>query len=131
PISSMSVTDYTGFVTNVGTNAGNLFTPPGGTVGPADISRTAAGDTITFDFTSNAPSGVAAGVETLELVVKTNATAFKPGSINFLGGGIATVAGFAPALTTTTPEPAFAGLLLGALFGGGVFVARRLNLLQG
>jgi len=124
-ITTMAVTDYTGFVTNVGTNAGNLFTPPGGTVGPAAISRGSSGGTITFDFAPNTPSGLGNGVETLELVVKTNATAFAAGSINFTDGGIATVVGFAPTGVTTTPEPSLAALLASGLLTGALVGFRR------
>jgi hypothetical protein len=124
-IATMSVTDYTGFVTNVGTNAGNLITPPGGTVGPAEISRNISGGTISFDFLPNTPSGVGNGVETLELVVKTNATAFAAGSINFTDGGIATVLGFAPTVVTPTPEPSLAALLASGLLTTGALVGFR------
>jgi hypothetical protein len=127
-IASMAVTDYTGFVTNVGTNTGNLFTPPGGTVGPADISRSSSGDTITFDFAPNAPSGVANGVETLELVVKTNAPAFTEGSINFIDGGVASVVGLAPTVVTPTPEPSSAALLAGGLLAAALIGFRRRKL---
>jgi hypothetical protein len=127
-ITSMAVTDYTGFVTNVGTNTSNLFLPPGGTDVPADISRSSSGDTITFDFAPNTPSGVGNGVETLELVVKTNATSFGPGSINFIGGGIASVAGLAPTVVTPTPEPSSAALLASGLLAGALIGFRRRKL---
>jgi hypothetical protein len=59
------------------------------------------------------------------LVVFTKATSFGSASILVQDDGQLNVQGFAP-----TPEPAYAGLLLGGLFGLGLLVARRFQTRQ-
>jgi hypothetical protein len=85
-----------------------------GTVAPSSVGG--FGGAIDFNFD---PSGVVGGQTTYDLVVLTNATTYGPGSILVQDGGQASIAGYAP-----TPEPGSVGLLLGGLFGLGLFVRR-------
>jgi len=129
---SVSVASYAGFTTDVGycSNPGGggavpCGSPLGGVgnLAPTSITRNSAA-TVDFGFS---PSGIGAGVQTYDLVVKTNATAYTLGTTQVIDDGVASVITLAP---SATPEPVSAGLLLGGLFGAGLFVARRFRVPQ-
>jgi hypothetical protein len=76
-----------------------------------------AGSTISFDFIGEA----GAGTDTDPLVIKTHSNVFAFGSTSLLDGGTANLRSYDP-----TPEPAFAGMMLGGLVLGGLLLKRRL-----
>ena len=115
---------------NVSINAGTCPTCTdliGGApdIDPLSIGRSGGvGSTIAFDYGD--PNGILApGDETSVLVLKTNSSMFAIGSTSVIDGGTANVATFDP-----TPEPMYAGLLLGGLFGAGLLVARKFQVKQ-
>src|SRR5271165_6699863 len=123
----LSTTNFTGFTTDVGycSNAGGAFPctdilagAPAGSVAPSTIDRSVAGNVVGFNF---AGAGVAPGAKSYDLVIKTNATSFGLiGNTQVIDGGVFTTPTYAP-----TPEPGSVGLLLGGLFGAGLFVTRK------
>lgn len=131
-IQNVSVASYAGFTTDVGYcsnppsgNPDPCGSPLGGagTLAPTSITRNSA-STIDFGFS---PNGIPPGVQTYDLVVKTNATAYTLGTTQVQDDGVASVITLAP---SAAPEPVSAGLLLGGLFGVGLFVARRFRVPQ-
>jgi hypothetical protein len=117
----ITTTDYTGFSTDVGVNAGVNLSPFNilgglGTVTPTSVDRSISGGTVGFQLLPNA---FFAGTDTVNLVIETNANGWNTlGSINFIDGGIGSVNGFSP---LATPEPASyllmgTGMLLCAFF---------------
>jgi hypothetical protein len=116
-IATMSVTNYSNTTNNVGTTTGY---GAAGTINPTTISETATGGAINFNFGASMPLGT-----TVDLIVQTNATSYAGGGINFIDGSVASVSGYGPA-----PEPGSVGLLLGGLFGLGLFVTRRFRVQQ-
>jgi hypothetical protein len=111
-VGRISVTDYTGFSTDVGTLKAYCLTPEycpnTGNTAPVSAGRSADGSSVYFDF---GPLGVTAGNMAYDLVIRTNAQNWQPGSIALQDGGNGTVVGFSPAV----PEPASM-----ALFGSGL-----------
>jgi hypothetical protein len=101
-----------------------LNTAADGDVAPVAEDRSLDGSTIGWDFAK--PTGVGTGKETFVLVIKTDSTTFGNGSTTLLDGGIAALRSYDP-----TPEPISAGLLLGGLFGAGLFFARKFQVKQG
>jgi len=110
--------------TDVGFNSsvpGLTTISPAG-IDPTNGGRSSNGAVVTFNFGSNE---VMSGEKTDYLIIKTNATAFIPGTVSFQDGVTATGAGFGVA-----PEPGSVGLLLGGLFGVGLLVTRRFRAQQ-
>ncbi len=107
--------NFTGFLTDVG------FVLGGGT-DVSSVDRSATGSTVGFDF---AGAGIPAGGGSSDTFwVRTNASAFEPGFLNIIDGGVATVAAFQPAVVI--PEPATMTMLGTSLaFFGGWYVRRR------
>jgi hypothetical protein len=110
---------YTGFITDVGydptSTLSDLLGFPSSVI-PNTVDRSLAGDTGGFTF--GGPTVFLPGMSSLNLVIETNAHYFTGGVLNFIDGGTATVAGFAP---TTAPEPASL-----ALMGTGIVFCARL-----
>ena len=132
-IEHMSVTGYSGYTTDVGfcSNAGGggafpCDSPLGGsgTLAPSFIVHS-SGSVVDFSFLN---AGIAPGVQTYDLVIKTNAEYYGSGTANLIDGGVTSLTTYAP--TTATPEPASTGLFLGGLFGVGLFVARKFRVQQ-
>jgi hypothetical protein len=113
--------DYTGFITDVGYDSTALTNLLGNTssVVPITVDRSASGATVAFDFIpSGLPFGFAAGLDSFNLVIETNASFYTGGNLNVIDGATATVRGFAP---TATPAPASL-----ALRGTGIVFCARL-----
>lgn len=109
-ISAVSMTDFAGWVTEVGQDpaaAGSASMSPA-----TSASRSTGGGTVTFNFTRD-PLGRGAleqGTASYGMMIRTNATDYTRGTVNVLNGAIATVESFAP-----VPEPAsIAALGVGA-----------------
>ena len=132
-IEHMSVTGYSGYTTDVGfcsnPGGGGAFpcgNPLGGsgTLAPSFIVHS-SGSVVDFSFLT---AGIAPGVQTYDLVIKTNAEYYGSGTANLIDGGVTSLTTYAP--TTATPEPATTGLFLGGVFGVGLFVARKFRVQQ-
>jgi len=127
-IGRVTTTNYTPAITDVGicSACADLIAPVGPTkFAPESIGRSGSGNVVEFQFD---PSAVITGNnESFVLVIRTNLPAYIPGSTSIIDGGIDNVNSFAP---SAVPEPVSAGLLLGTLFGAGLFVARRFRVVQ-
>jgi len=112
-----TTTDFTGFSTDVGYTLApiNLLGDVGFVI-PTSVDRSLGGDTVGFNF--GPPLGFPPGGDTLNLVIETNAIYYTAGQLNFIDGGVAAHAAFAP---TTAPEPASL-----ALMGTGIVFCARL-----
>jgi hypothetical protein len=116
-LARMSATNFTGFTTDV------FFHNTGGSVNPLTAGRTPSGATVSFDYGS-APTTVDPGETSSQLLIRTNATAFIPGTISFIDGGTADVKGFSPA---AVPEPTSIFLFGSTLLGVGFAMRRRMR----
>lgn len=100
PIDALNFTSFAGYQTSVG------FINLGGEVDPTGADRAAAGDVVTFDFSSTL-TGASSWLE-----IDTNATSFAQNAV--IGFASDTPGSFdGPA--GAVPEPASAGLVIGAL----------------
>lgn len=108
-ISAVSMTDFAGWITEVGQDP--AAAGPGG-IPSTSAARSSTGGTVTFNFTRS-PLGRGALEQdkaSYGLMIRTNATDYTRGTVNVLNGAIATVESFAP-----VPEPAsIAALGVGA-----------------
>lgn len=111
-VNRLTVTNFTGWTTDVGYLAGTGIIPTG-------VDRSNSGGTVGFQFGSE-PNGVTAGESTDVLIIETNAKTFGVGTGSTIDGTVFSGGAYAP-----TPEPASVGLLLGGLFGVGLIVARK------
>ena len=113
-VQRVTTLSFAGFLADAGydTGCGNIANP----VLPTSMDRSSSGDTIGFN------TNVAPGQMSECLVVETNATNWTTGDLNFIDGGIASVAGFAP-----VPGPVVGAGLPGLIFacGGLLALARR------
>jgi hypothetical protein len=91
-----------------------------GTVAPINATNTGTGG-VAFNFSPT----IKGGSTSYQLIVETSVTGYVAGSIGLLDTNGGTVAGYAP-----SPEPGSVGLLLGGLFGLGLFVTRRFRVQQ-
>lgn len=108
-ISAVSMTDFSGWITEVGQDPTAAST----SASPAtSATRSAGGGTVTFNFTRD-PLGRGAleqGTASYGMMIRTDAIDYTRGTVNVLNGAIATVESFAP-----VPEPAsIAALGVGA-----------------
>jgi len=114
---------FAGFLTDVGVSIPLSPFITSGTAVPQTITRSVgAGDVIGFNFDPGLVPDAGSTDTTFELIVRTNATAFHPGSIGVIDGGGQTLTGFAP---TVIPEPSTFLLLGGGLAGFAVRRSRR------
>jgi hypothetical protein len=111
-IERLTATNFTGFTTDVG------FETSGG-IAPIEADRSVGGNTVGFNF-GLPPVGIAHGQSSDILIIRTNATGYRPGIANIIDGNIASVDAWAP-----SPEPVSSSLLLGGLFGVGLVVTRK------
>jgi hypothetical protein len=111
-VNRLTVTDFTGWTTDVGYLAGSGIVP-------TSVDRSNSGGTVGFQFGSE-PNGVTAGESTDVLIIETNAKTFTVGTGSTIDGTVFSGGAYAP-----SPEPASVGLLLGGLFGIGLIVTRK------
>jgi hypothetical protein len=92
-----------------------------GTTNSSTVTRGSGGSVVGFNFSP----GITVPGNSFVLIVRTHATTFGVGNGAVIDSNSANVAVWAP-----TPEPAYAGLLLGGLFGLGLLVTRRFQAKQ-
>jgi len=102
-IGAISGANFDGFSTDVSQQAGGSFGFAAGGTAPTSVTRSVDGVVVRFDYL---PATITTSPE---LIVATNATAFKTGSIGLIDGGAQTLSGFAP--SPAVPEPASIVLL--------------------
>jgi hypothetical protein len=120
-ITSFTVSDFTGFTTDIGYVTS--FTGFANSTNAATSISNSTGATVNFGYS---PALLASAGSTEILVVRTNATTQNlTGNASLNDTGTASVIVYAPA-----PEPAQAGLVVGVLFGTGLWLARRYRLIQ-
>ncbi len=104
----VTVTNFAGFITYVGTNTAIAGA---GTIAATTADRETSGSTIGFNFLGNP---VDPGESSQWLVVETNAFNYTSGFVAVIDGGASTTVGFSP---TTAPIPPSALLLGSGLLG--------------
>jgi len=102
---TLSGYDYTGWQTDVqaGCEVGDALLPCAGSTMPVNVTRTADGSSVNFNFTPE----LGAGMWSYSLIIATDATSIVPGSIGVQDGGGTTANGYAPGV----PEPATLSLI--------------------
>jgi hypothetical protein len=96
-----------------------------GMVPPVTGDLNADGTVVGFSFQPPDSAKVAPGMTSNVLVVSTNATSFTQGNVSVIDGGTATVLGYQPTPSSTTPEPTSFLLL-----GGGLLALSGLSRLR-
>jgi hypothetical protein len=109
-IEHLSGFDFSGFLTDVqagtGGSGGSIMS---GGILPGTVNRVSTGSVVEFNF---APF-IGPGKYSSALIIATDATKYKPGTIGIIDGGGAGVVGYAP----TVPEPATLSLVGMGLLG--------------
>ena len=127
-ITSLTISDYSGYSTNVNTTSGAppaTYTTPAfvttSIVAPSNTARTAApGQFLTFTYGSTKATTLSPGKNSAVFMVQTNATSFNNlGTFAVTGAGATYAGTFQP-----TPEPGFYGTLAVAL-SAVILVMRR------
>ena len=124
PIARVTISNFKGFKTDMGTTSGG--TPSGsgfssGTVAPNNVNRDGSGSVLAWEFTN---TEIVAGQRSVVLEVETNASFVVPGTISFQDATTAQD----PALGPTVPDAVWVpalGMLGGGLVGGFAFRRRR------
>jgi hypothetical protein len=131
-ISKINMGNYGSLTTNVATGTGAgcaaCTGDAAGNLAP-DVASNNGFGTITFGstaFNTGTSKNLVAGQSSYLMYVLTNAPGSVAGYIGLIDSGSSpTLAGYAP-----SPEPGSVGLLLGGLFGLGLFVTRRFRVQQ-
>lgn len=111
PVHRVSLYNFGLFSTDVGYSLTPLAPYPGiGTIMANEANRSVDGTVVGWDYDAGA-TGLNPGSTTFAMIVKTNASAYRPGNVGIIDGVTANVNGFAP-----VPEPAsLAVISIGAL----------------
>ncbi len=133
PIQHVNVSNFQGTLADIGYRTDGASMPGGlfvnGTQIPTDVSRSASGAVITWDFTGSNPSNLLSPGSTSDvLVVETNATTFQTGTVSAQDGGATQGPGFQPVTpSANVPDAPWvpAMSLLGGAVIGGVALRRR------
>jgi len=116
---------FDGFTTDVGYSSTVFITAMGpGTRFPNDVTRSANGNTVGFDFADVLLGGLMPGETTDLLVIKTNATSFTSGTVNFINDDVGSAQVFSP---SSVPEPGSLVLFGSGLLGFVGALRRKLN----
>lgn len=100
--------DYAGFATDVQSGgAGSGGSIIAGGVAPFDVNRAATGSVVSFNFIAPGVTPILPGSWSEALIIATDATTYKPGTIGIIDGSAAGLLGYAPAV----PEPATLSLM--------------------
>ena len=124
-VGRLTMTNFGGFITNVGYRSDNwdgIGQFLAGTQDPLNADRSANGGTIGFGFGPLAGK-IDKGETSATLVIQTNATAYTAGSVTTQNGAVYTTASFAPTVAAV-PEPGTYVMIGAGLIGLAAFRRR-------
>ncbi len=126
-VARVTVSNFSNFLTDVGFDT---IAPPAGSPGfttgtqmPNNVSRSASGSVLGWDFNMTA-NEIMVGQTSILLEVMTNATRVVPGTISIQNGEAVGAPALGPAVPDTMWVPAL-GLLGGSVLGGAAIRRRR------